>query len=143
MGESVLGCGEVWGCGGANTLFYTSPHTLYNHPTPLPTPFTLTRHLFPHSSNTSPPNPHTHLTRLSTLPHTHFRPPHTLSHFPTPLTPFLHLPQHFPTLTLHASSQPPRFLQHFPMLPYFIIYPMPKFLTFLIYCQISPTIKYR
>ena len=25
--ESVLGCGEVWECGGAHTLFYTSPHS--------------------------------------------------------------------------------------------------------------------
>ena len=105
VGESVLGCGEV----GEST----------HSSTPLPASSTLTRHLFPHSSNTSPPHFHTHLTRLSTLSHTHLPPPHTLLHFPTPLSPFLH----FPTLTSHTSSQSPRLLQHFPMFP--ILYYLP------------------
>ena len=96
----------MWGCGGANTLFYT----LRTHPKPLPT---LSQHLFP-----APP--HSPDMSLHTFPHS---PPHTLSHFPTPLTPFLHLPQHFPTLTPHTSSQPPRLLQHFPMLP--MLYHLP------------------
>ena len=104
--------------------------------TPLPTPSTLDGHLFPHSPNTSPP--HSPNTSLHTFSHS----PPTSPHFPTPLTPFLHLSQHFPTLTPLTFSQPPRLLQHFPILPYFIIYPMPKFLTFFIYCQISLTIKY-
>ena len=132
--EIVLKWGKVcWDaerCGGAHTLFYTFF-------TPL---LTLTRHLFAHSPNTSP----THLTRLSTLshiylphsltlPHTPHIFPHTFPHFPphSPhLTPPLHLHQYFPTLlhNPHALSNTS---------PYFIIYPVLKFLTFLIYCQIS------
>ena len=103
MGESVLGCGEVWGCGGSpHTLLHLSPHpphspdnSSHTHPTTLPT---LTQHLSP-----------THQTRLSTLSHTHLPPSHTLSHpllfsLPPPhsphLTPSLHLLHHFPTLPI-------------------------------------------
>ena len=121
VGESVLKCGEVWECGGANTLFYTSPHT---HPTPL---LTLTRHL-------SPALPHSPDMSIHTFPHS---PPHTLSHFPTPLTPILHLPQYFPTLTPHTSSQPHASSNTSLCSPYFTIYPMLKFFTYLICCQIS------
>ena len=76
-------CGDVES---QHTLLHLSPHS-------------------PHSPDTSSHNhptplPRTHLTRLSTLP----------SYLPTPLTPFLHLPQHFPTLITHTSSQPPRLL---------------------------------
>ena len=91
--ENMLGCGEVWkSVWGAHTLFYTSP-------TLLPT---LTRHLSPHSPNTSPPHPHFHLTRLSTFFRIHLTLSHTNSH---PLTynflhTFPHLPPHpSPTLT--------------------------------------------
>ena len=46
VGESVLGCGEVLGCGGVDTLFYISPHSpdtsSHTHPTPLPRTPTLT-----------------------------------------------------------------------------------------------------
>ena len=128
---------------GAHKLFYTFF-------TPLPTPSTLTRHLFPHSPNTYP----THLTRLSTVSHTHPLPPHTLSHFPTPLTFSPHFSSLLPTFTppdtflsptptlphtrSHTSSQPPRLLQHFPILYHL---PNTKFSHFFIYCQIS-TIKH-
>ena len=99
-------CGKV---GGAQTLFYTSPHTLHTHPTSLPT---FTQH--------PPSHLDTNLTRLSTFSHTHLPPPHTLSHFPTPLTPFL-TPPHSPNLTpsLHLP-------QHFPThSPYFFTTPTP------------------
>ena len=131
MGASVLGCGEVWeNVGGSthwvHTLFYT-----------FPTSATLTRHISPYSPNTSPAHsPNTSL-------HTNLTPPHTLLHSPhfphlPPLTRHLpHLPQHFPTLTHepHTSSNTS------PYSPYFIIYLIPKFLTFRIYCQTSLTIK--
>ena len=80
----------------------------------------------PHSPDTSshthptlfPYTPHSHLTRLSTLSHTHLT---------------RHLPLTPPTLppNPHASSNTS---------PYFI-YPIPKFLTFFSYCQVSLTIK--
>ena len=129
VGKSVLGCGAVWGCGGANTLFYPSTHILHTHPTPLPT-------LTPHLSSAPPhvsPN-----TSLHTFPHS----PPNLSHTsPHPS---------------HLSFIPPNTFPHsLPILPhnphassntslcslYFIIYPMLEFLTFLFYCQISLTIK--
>ena len=120
----------MWGCGGANTLFCTSTHTLYTH---------LTRHLFPHSPNTSPPHLYTHLTRLSTLSHTHLPSPRTLSH-PSHLSFTSHntFPHSLPILphNPHASSNTSL------CSPYFITYPMPEFLTFLIYCQISLIIMY-
>ena len=136
-GEVFLGEEKcVESCGGVHTLFYNSshPHTLpislSTHPTPLP---------------------HTHLTRLSTLspPTSH------LPHFPTPfLTPSLNYlphtplphpsdsslntsPHSWPTLphNSHTSSNTSLYS------PYFVINPIPKFPTFLIYCQISLTIK--
>ena len=122
VGESVVGCGEM--CGkvrGEPTHSSTS----------LPSPSTLTRHLFPH--------PHTHLTLLPTF---------TWRVYP-----------HFPTFTSHISPHPSYFSSHppqsphlspsltspntcshsLPMLPhnphassntspYFTIYPTPKFL---------------
>ena len=124
----------------AHTLFYTSLTLLFTHST-------FIRNLSPHPHTYPSPLPHTprtHLTHLSTLSHTHFTLSHTLSHFRTPLTPFLtpppHSPETFPTPlpTLpHTHSPhffttptPPPTLPHTP--PYFIIYPIPKFLTFLI-----------
>ena len=89
VGESVLGCGEVRGCGGSPHtllhLLYTSNPTLHTHPTPLST---LTQHL-----------PHTHLTRFSTLSHTHF------ANFLTTSTPF-------PTLPYTLSFTPTK-ISHF------------------------------
>ena len=100
VGESVSGCGEVWGCGSANTLFYTFPHTLHTNPTPLPT---LTQHLSPH--------PHTQLTRLSILFYTHLP---TLSHtrhtFPSPPPTFFHT--HSPYL--FTTPTPPPTLSYAP-----------------------------
>ena len=137
--EAVLTRGNVcWDaerCGSQHIFLHLSPHpphssdtSSHTHPTPLPT---LTNTSPPHSPDTSlqtfPHSPPTsqHYLTLPHTPHTFPLPPPTLSH------------THFLT-----SSQPPRLLQHFPMLPYFIIYPMSKFLTFLIFCQISLTIKY-
>ena len=122
-------CGEVWGrCG---KVWGDPTHSSTPSPTSLPTPSTLTRHLHTHPTTL----PHTHLTRLSTLP----------SHFPTPLTPSItsplthltpspHLPQNFSSFpnNPHTSSNTS---------PYFINYPISKFPTFLIYCQISLAIK--
>ena len=99
VGKSVLGCVEMWGS--QHTLLHLSPHP-------------------PHSPNTTPLHPHTHLSRLSTLSHTHL--PHSLT-LPHTLTPFLYLPQHFPTLTPHTFSLSPRLLQHFRKLP--ILYHSP------------------
>ena len=110
-------CGKEWG----------SPHTLLHlslHPR--------------HSPDTSPhtrptPLPHIYLTRYSTL----------TSYLRT----LFHTPHTFPHLSLPPSSPHSlRTLPHNPHTfsntsPYFIIYPMPKFLTFLIYCQIDLTIK--
>ena len=134
VGESVLGCGEVWESvwGGVGKC-EGSPHTLLH----LPTRSTVTQHFSLH--------PHNHLTRLSTLSHSHLTPFHTFSHFPTPsftsphtalhihLTPSPHLPQHFPSLTPHTSSQPHTSSNTSPYSPCFIIYPIPKVLFFLIY----------
>ena len=123
VGESVLGCGEMWG----------SQHTLL--------------HLSPHSPDTSS---HTHLTPLPRIPHSPdtsldtflHSPPHTLSHFSSSLTPFLHLHNTFPH-SLPILPHNPHVSSNTSLCsPYFIIYSMPKFLTFLIYCQISLTIKY-
>ena len=126
----------------------------------------------PSRSSTSLPHPHTHpapllhthLTRLSTLSHTHLPPIHTLSHFPIsphsfphtfshlhpPPSPTLIPPDTFPLPSPKTSSYSLPTLSHnshassntFPYSPYFIIYPIPKFLTLLIYCQISLTIKW-
>ena len=100
-------CWNVGRCG-------ESPHTLLHLP-----------HTSPHSPDTS----------LHTFPHS----PCIFPHFPTLLTPFLtsphtpshtyltgYLPQHFPTLP-HSPHM------FFNTIPYFIIYPIAKFLTFLIY----------
>ena len=108
VGESVLGCGEVWGCGGANTLFHTSPHTP-----------TLTRHLFPHSPDTSlhifshsPPTSH-----LPTLSHTSPHPSHfsftspTVSHTHSPY--FLTTPTPPPTLPYAPHTLPFTSCQNF------------------------------
>ena len=123
------GCVEVresvLGCGGASTLFYTSPHILHTLQTPLPT---LTQHL-------SPASPHSPDTSLHTFPHSLPTSPHSvtlpnsLHTFPSPAPTLSHNP--------HASSNTSLCSS------YFFIYPIPKFLTFLIYCQISLTIKYR
>ena len=52
-GKGVGMCGEVWeSMGGSHTLFYI-------YPTPLSTPSTLTRHLFPHLHTHPTPLPHT------------------------------------------------------------------------------------
>ena len=95
----VLKWGKVcWGAG-----MWRSPHTLLHLLYTSPPTSTLTRHLFPHSPNTSPTRlytlSHTHLPTLShTFQHSsHF--PHTFPHLPlhSPhLTSFFHLPQHFP-----------------------------------------------
>ena len=134
--EIVLKWGKVcWDgerCGVAHALFYT----LF---TPLPSPSTLTRHLFLHSPNTFPPDPLTHLTCLSNFP-TFTSHLSTLSHYsPLPshlsslyLTPSLHLPQHFLTLTPHTSSQPPRLHQHFP-----ILYHLPPYQSFSLFSFIA------
>ena len=103
---------------GHPTLFYVSP-TLF------------------HSS------PH-----LNTLPYTLHTYPIHLSHFfhiPPYLTPLPKLPkisQFFHHPYFPKFSTLPRF---FPILPhtYFIIYPILKFLTFLIYCLISLAIKHK
>ena len=110
-------CGDV---GSQHTLLHLSPHP-------------------PHSPDTSS---HTHLTRLSTFSHTHLPPPHTLSHFPTSLTLFLHLPNTFPHSLPILSHNPHASSNTSLCSPNFIIYPMRKFLTFLIRRQISLTIKY-
>ena len=124
--------GSVLRCGEGVKKFEGSTHTLL------------------HLSHT----PQTHLTPLFTLPslNTHFLTPSLtpLTHFH--LTPPPHLPPHTsshsrPTLlhTLYTSSNTSSYSPHFltpptppPTLPYlvFIIYPIPKFLTFLIYCQL-------
>ena len=105
-----------------------SPDTFHTHPTPLP---------------------HTHLPRLSTLPS------HLPTHFHTSPHPS-HLPSPPPTLTRHLPHTSPNTSPHSPFTlphnphtssntspyyPYFIVYLISKFLTFLIFCQISPTIK--
>ena len=101
VGEGVLGCGKVWGCGRANTLFYTSPHTLHTRPIPLPT---LTQHLSPappHSPDTSLhtfPHPPPTSPNSLTLPHT----PHTFPHIfpsPPPTLSHTHSPYFLTTLT--------------------------------------------
>ena len=101
--------------------------------TPLPTPSTLTQHLYlapPHSPETS----------LHTFPHSPTTSPHSLT-LPTPLHLSFTSPNTFPhSLSIlphnpHASSNTSL------CSPYFIICPMLKFLTFLIYYQISLTIK--
>ena len=89
--------GEVWG---------EPTHSS----TPLPTLSALTRHLFHTPTFTQ---------------HLYPTPPHSLSHFPTPLPPLIS-PDTFPSppQTLrHTSSQPPRLLQRFPILP--ILYHLP------------------
>ena len=131
MGESVLGCGEVWEFREANTLFCTAHHILHTHPTPL---LTLTQHLYPAPPHSPDTSLHTFSHSPPTSPHS-LTLPHTLTPFPTPSPTLSH--------THSPSSQPPRLLQHFPMLPTLYHYPMPEFLTFLIYCQISLTIKYK
>ena len=97
--KSVLGCGAVWGCGGANTLFYTSTHILHTHPTPHPTPLLrtptrLTQHVSPHFSTLT-----SHLPTSLILPHT----PHTFPSSPPTLSRthspyFLTIPMPPPTL---------------------------------------------
>ena len=124
-------------------MWEESTHAATLFPTFVYTP-TLTRHfppLFPtppHSLNTYFPHP----------PHSLYTSPHfpTLtSHFPTP---FLTSPTL--TMTPHSTPSSTHLSQHFPVLPhnYFIIYPILKSLTFLIYYQISlaitvsrPTLK--
>ena len=118
-------CWEAERCGDVGEPTHSS--------TPFPTPSTLTRHLFPHSPDTS----------LHTFPHSPPTSPHSLT-LPTPLFPHFSFtsPNTFPhSLPIlphnpHASSNTSL------CSPYFIIYLMPQFLTFLIYCQISLTIKY-
>ena len=115
VGESVLGCGEVWGS--QHTLLHLTPHPPHS-----PDIFsTLIQYL-------SPAPPHSRGTSLHTFPHSPPTSPHP-SHlsFTSPNT-FPHNP--------HASSNTSL------CSPYCIIYPMPKFLTFLIYCQITLKIKY-
>ena len=100
------------------------PHNILHHPT-------LTRHLSPHFPTLTQ--------HFSPTLHWHLSP-----HFPT-LT--LHLPcthLRFPTPpSTHLANISSHFLQHFPILPhtYFIIYSIPKFLIFPIYCKISLAIK--
>ena len=95
-------------------LFSTRPHTLHTNPI--------------HSSTFLPPP--------NTLPHFFHIPPY-LTQLPKlpKISQFFHYPYSSKFSTL------PRF---FPILPhtYFIIYPILKFLTFLIYCLISLAIKY-
>ena len=128
--ESVLGCEEVWGRGRANTLFYTFPHTLHTHPTPLPI---LTQHL-------SPAPPHSPDTSLHTfphsLPHTSPHPSHLYPHFPSPSQILSHT--HSPYFV--TTPTPPPTLPYAPHTLSFT--PCQNFLTFLIYSQISLTIKY-
>ena len=106
---------------------------------------------------------------LNTLPHisSYFHTLlHTPTHFPTPHPTLPHsfhiLPNTWPNFpnyqkfsnspTIYAFSYAPKFyiLPHSspystPRIPighsYFIIYPIPNFLTFLVCCQISPAIK--
>ena len=119
----------MWGS--QHTLLHLSPHpphspdtSSHTQPTPPPRIPTLTQHVFPHFpilnshfptlSHTSPHPSHLSFIYLNTFPHS------------LPILP------HNP----HASSNTSL------CSPYIIIHPMPKFLTFLIYCQISVTIKY-
>ena len=149
--ESVLGCGEM--CGEVweeLTHFSTPPPDFFTPPTltqhlssHFPSPSTLTQHLspthptltwhlFPHSPHTSP--------HSLTLPHTFF----TSSHTSPPQSPDTSSSFHRISLhTLPHNPHSPHHLQNFSILlhTYFIIYPTPKFITFLIYCQISLAIK--
>ena len=99
-------------------LFSTRPHT----PTHFPAPSTLTPYTFPHLSHTYPLLPYCPILDST------FQTKKKIPNFPTIHTPpnSLHSPDSFP-YSLHT---------------YFIIYPVSKFLTFIIYCLISLAIKY-
>ena len=125
-------CEEMWRCKKVcehPILFYTSPTLFHSspHPNALPYTSTLTPYALPHLSHTSPPP--------NTFPHFFHIPPY-LTQLPKlpKISQFSHHPYSLKFSTL------PRF---FPILPhtYFIIYPISKFLTFLIYCLISLAIK--
>ena len=98
-------CWDVGRCG----KMWGGPHTF------LRLPYTL--HSPPHSPNTSL---HTPFIPTHTSPHTFPHLPHSPDTFPTPPPTLSHNP--------HTSSNTS------PYFPYFIIYLIPKFLTFLIYC---------
>ena len=141
--EGYKGCeellGEVWRSVGGGVekcvgtphfstpppLFSTRPHT----PTHFPPPSTLTACALPHLSHTSPPP--------NTFPHFFHIPPYLTQ---LPKLPKMSQFSHHPYSPKFSTL--PRF---FPKLPhiYFIIYPISRFLTFLIYCQNSIAIKYK
>ena len=131
-GGSVLKCGRSEErCGGYGIFYPFSPppspppHLPFPPPTLLHTP----THFF---------------TSLSTLSHYFHIPPILV---PTPQT-TKNFPIPPPSILLQT---PPNFLYSLILLhtpsprtphSYFIIFPTPKLLTFLIYCQINPAIKY-
>ena len=141
MWRNVLGCGEVWReekgdvgevrevgkMGRRSHIPYISPH-------------------FPHTPThfpTSPPHLFSHLPPHFCTPTPHFLTP---SIFPPYLTQLPKL-QKTPLLPHHPYCSKffiTPILPHTPSPPYyhcyFIIYPTPKLLTFLIYCQINPAI---
>ena len=111
VGKSVLECGEVW-------------RSVWGKPTHSFIPFSLlTRHLFPHSPDTSPPHPpHSPETSVHIFPHSLPTSPHVLT---LPLTPppFLSSPTPLPTLTsLDTFISPPPTLPH-THFPYFLTTP--------------------
>ena len=145
MWRNVLGCGEVWGeekgdvgevrevgkMGRRSHIPYISPH--FSH-TPTHIQHT-SPHLPPHLFSHLPPH---FCTPTPTLPHSFHIPP-ILD--PTPQTTKTPLLPHHPYCSKFFITP---ILPHTPSPPYyhcyFIIYPTPKLLTFLIYCQINPAI---
>ena len=162
LGECGERCGKVWKNVGLFPHFPTPPHTLLRPPQDIlprfPTPSTLIPYLFHISFHTLPNSPH-----FSSPPHLYpnlpsfsfFLPPkfpHSsvfapylnqltkLAYQKSPNSPNIHLLT--PPDSPYSSTIPPFFpvLPLFPM-SYFIIYPIPKFLIFVIYCQSSLAIK--
>ena len=168
-GKCVKACWDVEKCvercGRSSHTFLHLPLTFLHPPTltqhlssHFPTPSHSPDHTSPHTSPYPPHSPNISLPHTPHSPdtslHTHLTPPHTLSHFPTPSShlptplPHSHLipPSSFPRISLYTlphNPHSPHHLQNFSILlhTYFIIYPIPKFITFLIYCQISLAIK--
>ena len=145
MGGGLIGCVGVPTHSSTSSLhlYPHPPHSpdtyFHTHPTPLPhtPPPPLTWHVSPHFATLI-----SHLPHSLTLPHI----PHIFSH--TFLTsPHIHFTWHLPFTSPNTFLHSLPILSHTPHAssntsPYFIIYPILKFLTFLIHCQISLTIKY-
>ena len=126
MYKSVLGYGRgVKKCGGS--LFHTSQHTSTHFSTPQHT-------IYCSSPHTSPPPLPTLTSHLPTLfytsPHLPYSPPRPLHS--THLTPSPTLP-YIPHISSNTSPYPPH--------TYYVILPIPKIFTFLIYSQIGLAIK--